>query len=34
MSISWHRFETAKTSEIAFRAVLTGGVSEMELVLV
>jgi hypothetical protein len=30
----WHPFESAKTPEIAFRALLTGGASEMELVLV
>jgi hypothetical protein len=34
MSISWHPFETAKIPEIAFRALLTGGASEMELTLV
>ena len=31
---TWHPFETAKTPEIAFRALLTGGASEMELVVV
>jgi hypothetical protein len=31
---SWHPFETAKTPEIAFRALLTGGAFEMELVVV
>ena len=30
----WHPLESAKTPEIAFRALLTGGASEMELVLV
>jgi hypothetical protein len=34
MSIYWHPFETAKIREIAFCALLTGGASEMELVLV
>jgi hypothetical protein len=34
MSICWHPFETAKTPEITFRALLTEGASEMELVLV
>ena len=32
--MSWHRFETAKMCEITFHALLTGGASEMELVLV
>ena len=30
----WHRSETAKSAEINFRALLTGGASEMELALV
>jgi hypothetical protein len=29
----WHRFETAKTREITFRALLTEGDSEVELAL-
>jgi hypothetical protein len=33
MSISWRRCETAKIPEIAFRALLTEGASEMELAL-
>jgi hypothetical protein len=31
---SWHPFESAKTHEIGFRALLTGGAYEMELALV
>jgi hypothetical protein len=32
--MSWYPFETAKTSELRFRALLSGGASEMELALV
>jgi hypothetical protein len=31
---TWHPFGSAKICEIAFRALLTGGASEMELVVV
>jgi hypothetical protein len=30
----WHPFESAKTPEITFRALLSEGASEMELALV
>jgi hypothetical protein len=32
MSISWHPFESAKTPEIAFRALLAEGASKLTLV--
>jgi hypothetical protein len=32
MPISWHPFQTAKTPEITFRALLTGGAYKLTLV--